>query len=409
MLVETVVENSILRQNYIVSPRTKIKSNTNHIIGTHPQFLMALEQAKLVSDSMANVFIFGESGTGKDIIAHYIHDEGARSTGPFVAINCSAIPEQLLESELFGHAKGSFTGAIDKRIGLFEEAQNGTLFFDEIGDLSLNMQAKLLRVLQEKKIKRVGENIYRSINCRLIFATHKNLLSLVENQQFREDLYFRINVIQINLPSLRDRKEDIIPLAEYFLKKYSLENNKAHLRFNTEVIDFIKSQPWFGNIRELANAIERSVILSSTDQISLNEFQSLRLHSGKNQIEHYTHQDQWYNELHEKFLLKKDQEILKKYDFENSQVDQLTLFDTDRSTVQSQLLPGLKNDSHKMPQFMFTIPIENQLPSLDQVVLKYIVFAIKKNNGAKDKTAKEIGIDRKTLYKKIKGVDIVRN
>src|SRR5690606_7932481 len=216
-----------------------------------------LDIAKRVADSSATVLIHGESGTGKEVVARAVRALGRFKEKPFVAINCSAIPETLLESELFGHAKGSFTGAIIKKHGLFEEAEGGILFLDEIGDLSMSLQAKLLRVLQEKKIKRVGENDYVDINVRILAATHKDLRKAVEEGSFREDLYFRLNVIPIVIPPLRERREDILPLAQMFLRKFSKENNRT-LTFSKSAVDYMLHFPWQGNVRELENAIERA-------------------------------------------------------------------------------------------------------------------------------------------------------
>ena len=180
---------------------------------------------------------------------------------------CTSRTDQHLESELFGHAKGSFTGANDKKIGLFEEANKGTLFLDEIGDLSLPLQAKLLRVLQERKIKRIGENQYRDITARIICATHKDLRKEVSESRFREDLYFRLNVIPIFMPPLRERREDILPLSEYFLKKFTLMNNIHIKGFTKNAISKLENRDWKGNVRELENAIERAVVLSTNDYI----------------------------------------------------------------------------------------------------------------------------------------------
>ena len=326
--------------------RERVKHASIHhnlIVGRSPKFLMVLDLAKRVAASTTNIFISGESGTGKEIFAKYIHNESNRK-GPFVAINCSAIPENLLESELFGHAKGSFTGAYDKKIGLFEEAENGTLFLDEIGDLSLSLQAKLLRVLQEKKIKRVGENQYRDINCRIISATHKDLASEVNEERFREDLYFRVNVIPISIPPLRERLEDILLLAESFLHKFSLENGSPAKIFSKNAIKFILENPWRGNVRELENTIERAVVLCSEVEITLENF--LPLSSG--------------------------------------------------------LLTSGESNNILMSENVFSIACDKELPHLDVVIQKYIEFAVEKNNGARDRTAKDIGIDRKTLYKRMK-------
>jgi DNA-binding NtrC family response regulator len=321
--------------------RKIVKSNQqSKIIGRSPNFLKALDVAKRVAKSSANIFISGESGTGKEVFAKFIHSESRQSKGPLVAINCSSIPETLLESELFGHAKGSFTGAHAKKIGLFEEAENGTLFLDEIGDLSLVLQAKLLRVLQEKKIRRVGENTYKAINCRIISATHKNLSKEVGEKRFREDLYFRLNVIPIAIPALRERQEDLMPLAESFLRKFSLENGSSAKSFSKEAIKFILENQWRGNVRELENTVERSVVLCGGTEISLENFMPLSA--------------------------------------------------------------NLNSSQTMEPADVFQVHCGDALPSLEDIVHKYIEYAIKRNNGARDKTAKDIGIDRKTLYKRTK-------
>ncbi|MBY0452381.1 MAG: sigma-54 dependent transcriptional regulator [Bdellovibrionaceae bacterium] len=334
----------------LVDLREKVKNPTSiasNIIGKSPKFLAAIDIARRVAKSKANIYISGESGTGKEVFAKFIHAEGGRAKGPFVAINCSAIPENLLESELFGHAKGSFTGAQDKKVGLFEEAENGTLFLDEIGDLSLQLQAKLLRVLQEKKIKRVGENQYRPINCRVISATHKDLVSEIQQGRFREDLYFRLNVIPILIPPLRERKEDLIPLAEAFLKRFALENDSPAKSFSKEALKLVLENPWRGNVRELENAVERAVVLASESEISMENMTTVdHMMSHKNE-------------------------------------------------------PGETTSAPNGADY-FAINCETGLPHFEDVMNKFIEFAVARNNGARDRTAKEIGIDRKTLYKRLR-------
>ncbi len=330
------------------------KTNQTQLIGQSPEFLKVLSLATRVAKSSANIFIFGESGTGKEVLTRYIHNQSCQAKGPFVAINCSAIPENLLESELFGHAKGSFTGAMNKKVGLFEEAQDGTLFLDEIGDLSLCLQTKLLRVLQEKNIKRVGENQYRPINCRIICATHKDLSIEVNEKRFREDLYFRLNVIPLTIPPLRNRKEDLLPLAEFFLHRFAQENGASATTFSKESIRFIFENPWRGNVRELENSIERAVILSTGPEVSLQGFSSLS--SG---------------------LISKPE--------------------NDGIQNQKELIDSCPSEDN-----IFSIHHSDTLPTLEEITQRYIAYAIKKNGGARDKTAKEIGIDRKTLYKRMK-------
>jgi DNA-binding NtrC family response regulator len=216
-----------------------------------------------ISGATSNVLITGESGTGKEMIAKAIHESGPRANKPFVAINCTAIPENLLESELFGHAKGSFTGAIQRKRGLFEEANGGTIFLDEIGDMNVLLQSKLLRVIQERKIRAVGENNAIDVNVRVIAATHKDLKTAMKDGRFRDDLYYRLSVIPIQIPPLRHRKEDIPLLAEHFLKKYSAAGNSKVRGFTRRAISKLMGMKWEGNVRELENVVERAVVLSS--------------------------------------------------------------------------------------------------------------------------------------------------
>lgn len=243
----------------------------SRIIGKSPGMREVFDLIQRVSGANANVLISGESGTGKERVARAIHDEGSRRTKSFVAINCTAIPESLLESELFGYAKGAFTGAVGRKRGLFEEANGGTIFLDEIGDMNLALQAKLLRVIQERKIRAVGETIDKDIDVRIIAATHKDLKNAIKNGSFREDLYYRLAVIPIVIPPLRHRKEDIPLLAEHFLKKYSSANNSKVIGFSKEAMALLMSLPWEGNVRELENVIERAVVLARGELIEVSD------------------------------------------------------------------------------------------------------------------------------------------
>ncbi len=241
------------------------------IIGKSPGMQEVFDLIKRVAPANANILITGESGTGKERVATAIHNEGPRRNKKFVAINCTAIPESLLESELFGHSKGAFTGALSRKKGLFEEAEGGTLFLDEIGDMNLSLQAKLLRVLQERKIRSVGDNFDRDVDVRIIAATHKDLKASIKNGTFREDLYYRLAVIPIVIPPLRHRREDIPLLADTFLKKYSLANNSKVKQISKEALAVLIDMPWEGNVRELENLIERAVVLASGDQIEIHD------------------------------------------------------------------------------------------------------------------------------------------
>lgn len=240
-------------------------------VGHSPAMKDLYEMIDKVADTTSSVLVTGESGTGKELVAKAIHDRGRRKTHPFVAVNCSAIPHDLLESELFGYKRGSFTGAIDDRKGLFEEANGGTLFLDEIGDMPAVLQVKLLRVLQERTIKRVGENIDRPIDVRIIAATHRDLKAAIAKKDFREDLYFRLCVIKISIPPLRDRREDIPMLAVHFLRKFSALNEKQISGFTREAMTTLSTSDWVGNVRELENTIERAVALCSSNWIDASD------------------------------------------------------------------------------------------------------------------------------------------
>jgi DNA-binding NtrC family response regulator len=218
-----------------------------------------------VSHSDAPVMITGESGSGKELVARAIHHYSSRNTKSFVAINCAAIPEQLLESELFGHEKGSFTGAAGQRIGRFEQCNGGTLFLDEIGDMPLQLQSKILRVLQDGEFSRVGGNVTLQANVRIVAATNKNLEEEVSKKSFREDLFYRLNVVRIQLPPLRLRIEDIRLLAEYFLRKVAVQKALPQLKISEEAVRKLESHNWPGNVRELENTIQRACVMATSD------------------------------------------------------------------------------------------------------------------------------------------------
>jgi len=258
--VKNALNNNHLRKENSILKR-KIKSNSE-IIGQSPEIKSILELITKVANSNARVLITGPNGTGKELVANQIHEKSNRNKNLFVEINCAAIPSELIESELFGHEKGSFTSAHKQKIGKFEQASNGTLFLDEIGDMSLSAQSKVLRALQENKITRVGGNKSISVNPRIIAATNKNLKKEIENGNFREDLFHRLNVIPINVPSLKDRIEDIPMLCDYFIEKICNEHGVKQKEISNKAIDELKKMKWTGNIRELRNVLERLIILS---------------------------------------------------------------------------------------------------------------------------------------------------
>jgi len=238
-----------------------------NIIGESEALLDALAAAQKVAAAKASVLITGETGTGKELVAGAIHAQSKRSDAEFVAVNCAAIPDALLESELFGHERGAFTGAARRRIGKFERANKGTLFLDEIGDMSLATQAKILRVLQDGRLDRVGGEESLEVDVRVIAATHRNLGNLVSKGKFREDLYYRLNVIHIHLPPLRERGNDIVLLARHFAVKYAAELKRPMIGFSDESLTTLKNHSWPGNVRELRNAVERAVLLSEGDAV----------------------------------------------------------------------------------------------------------------------------------------------
>jgi two-component system nitrogen regulation response regulator NtrX len=252
-------ENERLRE--LVGPSVKM-------IGSSPAFIRVVEQATMAARSDARILIQGESGTGKELLAAHIHRESPFVAGPFVKVNCAAIPSDLLESELFGHEKGAFTGAISARKGKFELADGGTIFLDEVGDLHAASQAKLLRVLQEGEFHRVGGEQPIHVSVRVIAATNRNLVDLVAQEKFREDLYYRLCVVPIRVPSLRERPQDIAPMAEYFLADFCSRNNFHSKQIDDQAFEILGTYSWPGNARELRNIIERMAILTQGDQLT---------------------------------------------------------------------------------------------------------------------------------------------
>ncbi|MDL1970656.1 MAG: sigma-54 dependent transcriptional regulator [Candidatus Desulfofervidaceae bacterium] len=261
---------ALKRENRQLKNELNRQKDADFIIGKSPAMQSVYKYLLQVAPSLAPVVITGETGTGKELVARLIHKYSKRK-GPFVAINCSAFPETLIESELFGHVKGAFSGAIRDKRGLVEEADNGTLFLDEVGDLSMLMQTKFLRFLQEGEFRPVGSTKAKRADVRIIAATNKDLEELIKQDKFREDLYYRLNVIKIHVPPLRERKEDIPLLAHYFLKKYAELNNKTIKGFSERAMSELLSRSWPGNVRQLENVIERAVIVSQKDLIDLSD------------------------------------------------------------------------------------------------------------------------------------------
>ena len=308
------------------------KTNSfSNIVGKSRKMMNVFDLIKKVASSDINVLIEGQSGTGKELAARAVHNLSPRKDGPFIAVNCSAIPDNLLESELFGHTKGAFTGAVESQRGVFEQAHGGTLLLDEIADMPFHLQSKLLRVIENWEIKPLGSDKVKKFDVRLISSTNQNLRELISRKQFRDDLYYRIASVCITLPPLNERKEDIVPLSEHILKKLSLKLGRE-LSLNSSAIEVLMHHDWNGNVRELENVIERAVITSQSDVIGKNDFRFLGGGSGSD-------------------------DPLDEYDAPN----------------------GLK-DLERM----------------------YIQRVLEQNEWNKVKAAQQLGIDRKTLYKKIR-------
>ena len=244
-----------------------VTEESSDMIASDPSMKKLLVLAGKVAPSEASIFITGESGTGKEVTSRYIHNKSKRVNGPFIAINCAAIPENLLESELFGHEKGSFTGAIARRIGKFEEANGGTILLDEISEMHISLQAKMLRAIQERVIDRVGGKAPVKVDVRIIATSNRNLQEAVDKGEFREDLYFRLNVVNLPLPALRERPADLKALAQFFANKYAEVNAVPQKMLSDEAITKIQASKWRGNVRELENAMHRAVLISIEDKI----------------------------------------------------------------------------------------------------------------------------------------------
>jgi two-component system response regulator HydG len=287
-----------------------------------------------VGASEASVLIYGETGTGKELVARAVHDASPRREGPFVALNCAAVPPNLLESELFGHARGAFTDAKNARQGLFVEASGGTLFLDEIGEMPIEMQAKLLRALQERKVRPVGANAELSFDARIVTATHRDLEADVQKERFRQDLYYRINVVRIDVPPLRERSSDVLKLASFFLKTASERGAKGMLELSPQVAERLMAYDWPGNVRELENCIERAVALARFDHLTVED------------------------------------------------------------------LPE-KIRAYRADRFVMAANEVDEIISLDEIERRYIIRVIKMLNGNKARAAQLLGLDRRTLYRKL--------
>lgn len=271
---KAVEKRRLLNENVYLKKQLRDKFEFANIIGASPAMQKVFNRMKRIVKTDSTVLIMGESGTGKEVVAKAIHFNGDRRDKPFVAVHCGAIPENLLESELFGHTKGAFTGAIRDKIGKFESANKGTIFLDEIGTMPMHLQTKLLRVLQEQEVERVGSSRPIKLDVRIISATNQNLEEEVKAGNFRDDLFYRLNVIPLNLPPLRERMEDILPLIRHFLRKNCKEMKRPLMTLSKEAFEALEFYNWPGNVRELENIVERTVALTEGDQITVDDLPS---------------------------------------------------------------------------------------------------------------------------------------
>ncbi len=272
MVVQRTMKTRMLAlENLYLKEELKKKEGEVRIVGNSKPLMDLLAQARRVAQTDSTVLITGESGTGKGLLARYIHEQSPRKDAPFISVDCSTLVPSLFESELFGHVKGAFTGATENKLGKFELANGGTVFLDEIGNINLDLQAKLLKVVEEKEISRVGSHRTTKVDVRIIAATNKDLRLAVEEGRFREDLFFRLNVVAFKTPTLRERKDDIPLLVDYFLRRFSLKHRRPPLQLTQDALKALKRYHWPGNVRELENFIERLVIFTNSNEISLED------------------------------------------------------------------------------------------------------------------------------------------
>ncbi|MED5306911.1 MAG: sigma-54 dependent transcriptional regulator [Bacteroidota bacterium] len=395
----------------------KIKQRFN-LVGNSSNFERALEKALRVANTNISILVTGESGTGKDVIPKIIHENSSRKHGKYIAVNCGAIPEGTIDSELFGHEKGAFTGAVNKRSGYFEAANNGTIFLDEIGDLPLQTQVRLLRVLENGEFIKVGSSIVEKTNVRVIAATNLNLVEAVEKSKFREDLYYRINTVEINMPPLRFRKEDIHIFFRKFASDFSSKNKIPQVKLNNDAVEMIENHNWPGNIRQLKNfaeklsIVEEKRLLNSADLKSYlrpNSPQTSLVKSSKTDNTQYSDREILYKIL---FDLKNDLNDLKKItldliedknsniDFQNDNAERIERIYNKNRHLNLSEFENIKKEKTIEPEF-----IEENL-SLQDNEYEMIQKALEKNNGKRKFAAQELGISERTLYRKLKQYDL---
>jgi DNA-binding NtrC family response regulator len=316
-----------LRTRRMAQSKTQKISEFHGLIGKSPAMTQVYEFINKASTNSATVLLTGESGTGKELVARAIHYSSKRSSAPFVPVNCGAIPGELMESELFGHVKGAFTGAMESRAGFFQTADGGTIFLDEISEMSLPMQVKLLRVLQEKKIYMVGSSRATQVDIRIIAASNKDLLKAVQKDQFREDLFYRLNVLTISIPPLRERGDDILLLVNYFLEKFSQDLEKEKPKFTDKALQVLKNYSWPGNVRELENIIQRIVIMTDKGIVDVDQLPSL--------MKFYTSKETGLNKTLEDVEVEHIRRVLQSVDGNKTQAAKI--LGIDRKTLRNKL------------------------------------------------------------------------
>ena len=356
-----VEKDQWLEENQRLRDNLRSKYQFDNIIGSSPVMLDVLNTIGQVATSRATVLLLGETGCGKELIAKAVHYNSPRKDKPLIRVNCGALSPQLLESELFGHVKGAFTGAVKDKVGRFEAAAGGTIFLDEVGTLDPQLQVKLLRVLQEREFERVGDHQSTRVDVRVIAATNLDLEDEVRKGSFREDLYYRLNVVTIHLPPLRSRREDIPRLIDAFLDRYNRENQRDLRKISRDVLNTLLRYPWPGNVRELENAVERAVVLSTGDEFT-EELLPLQIRLFAQQIRGDTTDDSIEN-----LCAKLAEYAVKQYQMYDGQVYELVINEVER---------------------------------------KLLGEALEFNNGVKTRTADFLGINRNTLNKKVKDLGI---
>ena len=374
-------------------PNQRIKSAGNSLLfrslvgasNAMQQVRFLIEQ---VAGTHANVLILGESGTGKEVVARNIHNLSDRKKGPFVPVNCGAIPPDLLESELFGHEKGAFTGAISTRKGRFELAEGGTLFLDEIGDMPQPMQVKLLRVLQERTFERVGGAKSIKADVRIVAATHQQLEDMIKTNEFREDLYYRLNVFPIETPSLRERKEDIPLLLQELVTRFEQEQGKS-VRFTEQAIASLQEHPWAGNVRELSNLIERMIIMFGEQVVNVSELPAKYRHID---VEEY--QPEYPEELQEREAIN---ELFSGFDYDEDETDNSSFDDNSFDGTNKQAIDLLPNDGLNLKEFLADLEVSMINQALD------------KNDWVVARSAELLGMRRTTLVEKMRKYNLQKS